>query len=218
MARRLAIAVGALSVVAAIGIAVALMVRSPTVARVSALGTISPSTTKPPAATTSPVRSSTRQAAPFPTATTVPFAPPPTAVRIGSIGVDASIVGVGLVPGTNRLEIPDIEHVGWYRLGPSPGQAGSSVLVGHVDGQGRPGVFWRLGRLTPGDIVTVSYEGGIARNFRVTGRQQVPKTALPADLFSRAGPPRLVLVTCGGAFDTTTRHYTDNVVIVAAPI
>lgn len=218
MARRLAIVFGALSVVAAIGIAIALTVRLPPVARVSTLGTISPLGTKRPTATTSSVPSPTKQPAPFPTATTVPFAPPPTTVKIGSIGVEASIVGVGLVPGTNSLEIPDIEHVGWYRLGPSPGQAGSSVLVGHVDGQGRPGVFWRLGRLTPGDIITVSYEGAVTRNFRVMGRQQVPKAALPADLFSRAGPPRLVLITCGGAFDTTTRHYADNVVIVATPI
>ena len=218
MARRLAIAFGALSVVAAIGIAFALMVRSPPVSRVSTLGTISPLATKRPTATTSSVPSSIQQAAPFPTATTVPFARPPATVKIGSIGVEASIVGVGLVPGTNNLQIPDIEHVGWYRLGPSPGQAGSSVLVGHVDGQGRPGVFWRLGRLTPGDIITVIDEGAVARNFRVTGRKQVPKAALPADLFSRAGPPRLVLITCGGAFDTTTRHYADNVVIVAAPI
>ena len=131
--------------------------------------------------------------------------------------VDASIVAVGLDPGTNSLEIPDIDHVGWYRLGPSPGQTGSAVLVGHVDGNGRPGVFWHLGQLAPGDLITVSYDGTGPRDFRVTGRQQVPKTELPAELFSRAGPPRLALITCGGAFNTTTRHYQDNVVIVATP-
>ena len=49
------------------------------------------------------------------------------------------------------------------------------------------------------------------------GRQQVPKAELPAELFSRAGPPRLALITCGGAFNDTTRHYADNVVIVAEP-
>ena len=53
--------------------------------------------------------------------------------------------------------------------------------------------------------------------FRVTGRQQVPKIELPAELFSRAGPSRIALITCGGAFDARTRHYRDNVVVVATP-
>ena len=51
----------------------------------------------------------------------------------------------------------------------------------------------------------------------MTGRLQIPKTELPAELFSRAGPPRIALITCGGAFNTTTRHYQDNVIVVAAP-
>jgi hypothetical protein len=89
--------------------------------------------------------------------------------------------------------------------------------VGHVDGDGRPGIFWHLGQLAPGDRITIDYAGAGPRDFRVTGRQQVPKNELPAELFSRAGPPRLALITCGGAFDSTTRHYKDNVVIVAAP-
>ena len=53
--------------------------------------------------------------------------------------------------------------------------------------------------------------------FRVTGRQEAPKQQLPAALFSRAGPPRLALITCGGRFDQTTRHYRNNVFITATP-
>ena len=46
---------------------------------------------------------------------------------------------------------------------------------------------------------------------------QYPKAALPADYFGRGGPSRLVLITCGGTFDSSTRHYRDNVVVVAEP-
>jgi hypothetical protein len=91
------------------------------------------------------------------------------------------------------------------------------VLVGHVDGNGRPGVFWHLGRLEPGNDIIVSFAGAPPRTFRVVGRRQVPKSELPPELFSRAGPPRLALITCGGAFNDATRHYADNVVIVAEP-
>ena len=44
------------------------------------------------------------------------------------------------------------------------------------------------------------------------------KASLPAaDVFARDVEPRLVLVTCGGAFDPATRHYADNVVAYAVP-
>jgi hypothetical protein len=218
MTRRLAIMLGALSVVVAIGIVVALMMRSPHAAHVSSLGTITPTTTTTPTISTAKPRPATAEpSATYPTATTVPPPLPPTTLRIPAIGLEASIVPVGLIPGTNSLEIPDIHHVGWYQLGPSPGQNGSAVLVGHIDGEGQPGIFWHLGQLTPGDQIVIADSTGRTRTFRVTGRQQVAKTALPAQLFSRAGPPRIALITCGGAFNYATRHYRDNIVIVATP-
>jgi hypothetical protein len=41
---------------------------------------------------------------------------------------------------------------------------------------------------------------------------------VPLDaLFQRTGPPRLVLLTCGGEFQPELRSYADNVVVVAEP-
>ena len=216
MRRPLAVAIGASSVIVAIALAAALVVRGPRSPRVSTLGTVAP-TTVAGATTGANAPSPTSSPATVPLATTVPVPVPPTRIRIPSIGVDAPVIAVGIQPGINALEVPDVDRVGWYRLGPSPGQTGSAVLAGHVDGEGRPGVFWRLGQLAPGDRITVDYEGTGPRDFVVTGRQQVPKDELPAELFSRAGPPRLALITCGGAFDRTSRHYDDNVVVVAVP-
>jgi sortase (surface protein transpeptidase) len=215
--RRIAIAIGAVSVAAAAAITVALIDRPQPVAHVRAIGSIVPASPPPTTSARAASAPATRPVATYPVATTVPPAPAPSRVTIASLGVDAPIVTVGLEPGTNNLQIPDIDHVGWYGLGPSPGQPGSSVLVGHVDGNGRPGVFWRLGRLEPGDDIVVTFAGRPDRTFRVVGRRQVPKAELPPDLFSRAGPPRLALITCGGAFNRATRHYADNVVIVAEP-
>ena len=214
MKRRLALALLAASVVVALGVGGFAIARgSSGPPRVTTLGTIatSPSTTAAPTSTTTGAPDPT-----FPVATTVPAPRPPISVVIPAIGVTADVMATGLEPGTNQLAIPDLDHVGWFDLGPSPGDAGSAVLVGHVDGDGRPGVFWRLGDLVPGDVVTVNDATG-AHDFRVTGREQVAKDALSADLFSRAGPPRLVLITCGGAFDDVSGHYLDNVVVVATP-
>jgi sortase family protein len=217
MRRRIAIAVGSLSCIGAIAIAGTLIARSSNAPRLSTVGTIAPRASTPTTAAPAERPSVTMAPAPAAVTSTVPVPPLPTRIGIPRIGVDASIVAVGVEPGTNSVEIPDIDHVGWYRFGPSPGQTGSAVLVGHVDGSGRRGIFWRLGQLTPGDTFTVDYAGVGPREFRVTGREQVPKTELPADLFSRAGPPRVALITCGGAFNRATRHYVDNVVIVATP-
>jgi hypothetical protein len=216
MSRRIALLIAALSLVLGAVVVVALVSRGTEHPHVQALGSLAPVPSAP--VPSAPVPSAPVSAPAFPTATTVPPARPVTGVHLPAIGVDAPVVPVGVQPGTDDIEIPDIDHVGWYQLGPSPGQQGSAVLVGHVDGDGRPGVFFDLGKLVPGDVVTVDFADGGRAEFRVVGRQQVAKAALPADLFARDGDPRLTLITCGGAFDSSTGHYVDNVVVVAVPV
>ena len=56
------------------------------------------------------------------------------------------------------------------------------------------------------------------RGGRRRSRRRVPKMSLDQlGLFARAGAPRLVLVTCGGAFDPARHSYEDNVVVQARP-
>lgn len=143
--------------------------------------------------------------------------PAPGRITIPAIGVRAAVVPVGLVPGTNQVAVPSYQLAGWYQLGPSPGDPGSAVIVGHVDQGRREGVFWRARELKPGAAIVVGYTNGSTRQFQVAGRRELAKQSLPAHLFSRQGGPMLTLITCGGPFDPATRHYRDNVVIVAAP-
>jgi hypothetical protein len=190
-----------------------ILARSGPVHRVKAVGTLDPV----------PATTATTLVAPTPTlsipvATTLPSSVGvPVAVSIPDIGVSAPVVPVGLVPGSDGIAVPPISDVGWYDLGPAPGDQGSAALVGHVDGGGRTGVFWRLRDLAPGDRISVQFADGSTRMFSVTGRAEVAKTSLPADLFSRQGPARLALITCGGSFNYSTGHYVDNVVVVAVP-
>jgi len=213
-------------------VAVTLLVARPSSgpAPVRAVGTLQPtSSPAAPAATASATSStaapaaaptsSTTALAAMPTPTTVP-APPvgdPVGLSMPTIGVLATVVPVGVQPGTNAIQVPPLTEVGWYRFGARPGELGSSVLVGHVDGDGRTGVFWKLRDLQLGDPVEVRDATGVTRIFLVSARAEVAKSTLPADLFSRQGSTRLVLITCGGAFDSATHHYVDNVVVVATP-
>jgi hypothetical protein len=148
-------------------------------------------------------------------------APKPIGVEIAAIGVNASIVALGVMLDTRQMEVPEnVDEVGWYRHGPSPGRPGSSVLAAHVDiaGEG-PGVFFHLDRLTAGDRIEVVFDDGTSMTFVATASERVPKGSLDLDsIFASDGQPLLRLVTCGGGFNRTIRSYDDNIVVTAQPV
>lgn len=144
----------------------------------------------------------------------------PLRIGIPAIGVDAEIIAVG-VDSQGELEVPPLERpmlAGWYRLGPSPGEPGNSVIVGHVNTRryGR-GVFFDLGRLRQGDLITVTRADGTVVRFAVDDVRLFPKPGFPSQaVYGGAGPSRLRVVTCGGRYDRNTRDYLDNLVVFAS--
>ena len=150
----------------------------------------------------------------------VPATPPPVRVDLPGQGVTAPIDPVGIAA-DGQMELPeDVARVGWYRFGPAPGDAGNTVLAGHVDDREQgPGALFPLREVTPGAEIVVTDAAGRATRWRVVSRELVPKQVLPLDaLFAREGPPRLVVLTCGGPFLPEDRSYRDNVVVVAEPV
>jgi len=145
--------------------------------------------------------------------------PAPTWINIPDIAVSAAILPVGVDSRKESMQIPnDVRLVGWYRFGSTPSRPGSTVLVAHVDSarQGA-GVFFLLQDLPIGARITVRLADNSLARYRVVGRRSYPKADLPRETFTRSGRSRLVLITCGGGFDATTRHYTNNVVVFAVP-
>jgi sortase (surface protein transpeptidase) len=143
----------------------------------------------------------------------------PVRIRLPELGVDAPVVPVGVDERAEMAVPEDVRTVGWYRFGPAPGAAGSSVLAGHVDDrvQGR-GAFYRLVELAPGDVVLVGSADGAERRYLVREIERVAKSRLPtAELFARDGPPRLTLITCGGEFDRAAGSFRDNIVVHTDP-
>lgn len=140
----------------------------------------------------------------------------PVAVRIDALGVDAEIIPKGTAA-DGQLDVPpDGSTVVWYRAGSVPGRAGSAVLAAHVDYDGRPGVFYALDRLTAGDTVEVDFDDGSTMTFGVEDNTRYDKQVLPIDgLFTRNGDAVLTLITCGGQFNHTARHYESNTVVQA---
>jgi sortase (surface protein transpeptidase) len=105
--------------------------------------------------------------------------------------------------------------LGWWADGPRPGDDGAAVVVGHVDLDGRPGVFGRLAGAAPGSVVAVTRGERVVR-YRVTRVDRYTKAGFPTDVVYRpSARAELRLVTCGGRFDPRTGHYEDNVVVTA---
>ena len=65
----------------------------------------------------------------------------------------------------------------------------------------------------PGDHVVVTRRDGRSITFVITGVRQYSKTAFPTiDVYGDTAVPTIRLVTCGGAFDSSTHHYLSNIV------
>lgn len=143
---------------------------------------------------------------------------PPRRLRLTADHIDAQVEAVGVDAGGSLGVPPDISRVGWWQGGAQPGSAAGTVVIdGHVDSAaaGR-GALFRLSTTPIGATAALAVDGGQVR-YIVRARHSYAKDRLPADLFTRTGTPRLVLITCGGSFDRDSRHYQDNVVVYATP-
>lgn len=143
----------------------------------------------------------------------------PTRLSLPRLGLSLPVRPTG-VDAEGLMALPETAYaVGWYRYGRGPlDPAGATVVAGHVDTDAEgTGPLARLASVRPGDLVTLQVSGRQVR-YRVVGVERVAKSVLdlPA-LFDRSGPPRLHLVTCGGAYLADRGGYQDNVVVTARP-
>lgn len=144
----------------------------------------------------------------------------PVSVDIPAIGVDSKLLHLG-VNSDGTVRVPSLytrpNQAAWFKYSAAPGQIGTSVIEGHLDGYHGPAVFFRLGALRPGDRINVTLADGITAIFRVTGVRQYPKSRFPARaVYGTTGYAALHLITCGGAFDHATGHYLSSTVVFAS--
>jgi LPXTG-site transpeptidase (sortase) family protein len=145
---------------------------------------------------------------------------PPVRVELPQANINVTVEPVG-VKSTGLMDIPEnVAIAGWYEYGADPDSAsGTTVIAAHVDSvKYGLGPFSRLKRLGAGSAIVVTTSDGVAHSYVVQSLQNVPKKQLPVDeIFERDGSPRLILITCGGQFDTVSRTYSDNVIVTASP-
>ena len=141
-----------------------------------------------------------------------------TPVRIDLPSIHVSVPLRDLhVQDDGTLQVPsDPGDAGWWSEGTTPGDPGAAIVVGHLDSLTGPAAFYRLPELRTGDKILIGRADRTSITFVVETKQQYSKDDFPRDLvYGATQEPTLRLITCGGAFDRRTGHYTDNVVVFA---
>ena len=145
-------------------------------------------------------------------------ASPPTTVTVPSIGATSSLMDLGQ-NSDGSLQVPPLtnpKQAGWYDKSPTPGSLGPAVILGHINGDGKPGIFYKLKDVKAGDQVMVARQDGQTAVFTVSHIDTVPKAAFPGDqVYGDTPDAELRLITCGGVFDRAARSYEANVVVYA---
>ncbi|MFF3844696.1 class F sortase [Streptomyces sp. NPDC002328] len=144
----------------------------------------------------------------------------PRRVDIPELGVQAPVVARGL-DARGAIDPPPYDQagvVGWFAAGVRPGAAGAALMVGHVDTETRPAVFYKLSTLEAGGTIRIARDDGEIAEFTVDDVAVVPRERFDARQaygVREPGRAELRLITCGGTFDRATRSYTANVIVSA---
>lgn len=139
----------------------------------------------------------------------------PVKLIIPKIHVDANVLYMGLTQ-TGDMDVPaDLVNVGWYKYGPHPGDVGSAVIAGHLEGYKDLGVFIDLIKLQKGDNLTILDDRGVTTTFVVRESKSYPQKDRPSEIFHSEDGAHLNLITCTGIWNNTTKRYSERLVVFA---
>lgn len=147
--------------------------------------------------------------------TSAPFVP--TKLIVPSLSIDASVEQVGVKDNGQMANPSGFTTVGWYKHGAKAGEEGNAVIAGHVNnGLGLSGVFARLNEVAIGQEIIVRGEGGKELRYTIVQKSQFMTQGAPLDdIFRIVGPSGLVLITCEGDWDPSSRSYDRRLVVTA---
>lgn len=141
----------------------------------------------------------------------------PVSISIPSIQLEASFEDPVGVAEDGTVEVPDsFDTVAWYKHGPTPGELGPAVVLGHVDSLFGTAVFYRLERIQIGDTISIKREDGSTATFTVERFERYGQDDFPTEeVYGNISYAGLRLVTCAGTYDKETLRFSHNLVVYA---
>jgi sortase (surface protein transpeptidase) len=139
----------------------------------------------------------------------------PVRLVIPKIKLDASFEGPLGLNEDRTIQVPkSFEKLGWYQYGATPGEAGTAVILGHVDSYRGPAIFWSLGQLKAGDTFEVDREDGTKLTFVVETSERYSQDDFPTEkVYGKTAYPSIRLITCTGVYNHGTQRYSQNLVV-----
>ncbi len=143
----------------------------------------------------------------------------PMRMIIPTLNVVANVQFNGLKPDFT-LEVPtNVTDVGWFTGSVRPGQQGVSIVTGHVaqirnSVATKPGVFFNLNMLKPGDKLYVINDKGETTTFVVRELRTYDAAADSKDVFTSGdNGTHLNLITCEGVWDQSQLEFSQRLVV-----
>ena len=140
----------------------------------------------------------------------------PARLVIPKLNVNARVELMG-VTSSGAMDVPsDITEAGWYKYGAHPGDDGSAVISGHLDGiHGEPGVFLNLRNLRVADNFSVLDDSGKTTQFIVRYIRTYDQNEQPNEVFHSQQGSHLNLITCTGAWNRFEKRFSKRLVVFA---
>jgi LPXTG-site transpeptidase (sortase) family protein len=149
-------------------------------------------------------------------------------MTIESVGIDGSVVTMGLDAEHVPMVPDNPDDIVWYDFSTRPGWGSNAVFSGHVDwtvnGVPVTGVFYDLRKVQVADIIKVTLEDGTEYQYKVTGNVAVPYDDPDALKAMGATPIEVItIITCGGTWvprwdDPLGGNYTHRQIVRAERI
>ena len=143
----------------------------------------------------------------------------PSYISLPSIGAAGYVQKVGIDQYNQMAASTNVNLAGWYVNSLLPGQAGLSIIDGHIDGhQHNQGIFGHLDKIKVGATFTITFGNGSNKSFQVKSVQLVNAADVPSVLFAHDPtiPSQLNLITCGGTYDGVSHTYAQRTIVVSA--
>lgn len=141
----------------------------------------------------------------------------PRSLEIPTLSVNSFIQQVGIDQFGAIATPSNIHMTGWYNGSVKPGEDGISIIDGHVSGRYESAVFSDLKNIKQGEPLTILYGNNRRVDFTVVEVSQYAKEEASQHIFKKlpAVDQQLVLVTCGGTFNTSDQSYDQRVLVYA---
>lgn len=141
----------------------------------------------------------------------------PVKLTIPKIGLVSNFESPLGLQDNGEIQVPvGYDTVGYYKFGPTPGELGPAVILGHVDSVEGPAVFFSLGQLAVGDEIEIEREDGSVAIFAVTALERHAQAGFPTKkVYSDINHAGLRLITCTGIYDRNSLRYTHNLIVFA---